>query len=196
MFVVGLTGGIASGKSTVATLFSAQGITVIDADHVSREVVAKGSSTLKSIVKHFNETVLNKQGELDRQALRQRIFADEAERQWLENLLHPLIRERMMSTAEASQSPYTIAMIPLLVETLPNPILNRILVVDCDEEQQIQRLMQRDTITLTEAETILQAQASRKERLAHADDVIENTSDTSALKTQVTQLHEKYLLLA
>ena len=196
VYRIGLTGGIASGKSTVANLFAALGITIIDTDLLAREVVAPGSVLLPRIAGHFGADVLQKDGSLDRAALRSRVFANPAERQWLERLTHPAIRELTDKRCESATSDYVIVAIPLLVETAGAERFDRVLVVDCSPEIQLARLQARDGTTRAEAQRMLAAQATREQRLAVADDVITNDGDLAALREQVEKLHRQYLKLA
>jgi dephospho-CoA kinase len=192
-FRVGLTGGIASGKSTVANLFAGLGVTIIDTDVIAREVVAPGSPLLPKIAGHFGRDVLAADGSLDRRALRQRVFADPAERQWLEQLTHPEIRRLTDERSDAAPGPYSIVAIPLLVETGGKDRFDRVLVVDCAPELQIARLQARDGSTRAQAEAALAAQVSRADRLAVADDVIHNDGDIAHLRDQVEKLHRAYV---
>jgi len=193
---IGLTGGIASGKSTVANLFAALGVPIVDTDLLSREVVAPGSPLLREISAHFGGQLLATDGSLDRQELRARIFADPAEREWLEALLHPAIRELTDARCRAASGPYVIVAIPLLVETRGERRFDRVLVVDCDPELQLARLTARDGTTREEARRVLAAQATREARLAVADDVIHNDGDLAALRDQVEKLHRQYVAAA
>ena len=195
-FRVGLTGGIASGKSTVANLFAALGITIVDNDVLAREVVAPGSPLLPQIAAHFGPEVLAADGSLDRAALRKRVFADPAERQWLERLTHPVIRQLTDERSAAAPGPYSIVAIPLLVETGSKDRFDRVLVVDCEPEVQLARLQARDGMTRAQAESMLAAQVSRAERLAVADDVIRNDGDIAHLRDQVERLHRSYVAAA
>lgn len=195
MLIIGLTGGIGSGKSTVAKLFSDLGIEILDADEFSRRVVQPGTPGLTAIVSHFGEAILNANKELDRRKLRDKIFQQPEERQWLEHLLHPLIRQAMRERLTEVKSPYCIMMIPLLIESKPNELINRVLVVDAPEELQIKRAIARDQISRTECEAIMKSQAMRQQRLAFADDVIDNSKDLDYLKQQVEKLHARYKLL-
>ncbi len=192
-FRVGLTGGIASGKSTVANLFSALGITIVDTDVLAREVVAPGSALLPKIAAHFGQEVLAPDGSLDRRALRQRVFADPAERLWLEQLTHPEIRRLTDERSDSAPGPYSIVAIPLLVETGGKDRFDRILVVDCEPSVQLARLQARDGMTRAQAEAMLAAQVSREARLAVADDVIRNDGDLAHLRDQVEKLHRAYV---
>jgi dephospho-CoA kinase len=196
MLVIGLTGGIGSGKTTVAKLFAERGITVIDTDQLARDVTKIGQPALKEIAEQFGTNILQSDGGLNRTALRRIIFTDDAKRIWLEKLLHPLIRAEMKRQAEAATSPYVIAVIPLLLETEPNPLINRILIIDAPEAEQIKRTCFRDNTTTEEVTKILQSQVSRKERLARADDIITNDGVVNDLKSQVDRLHGFYSALA
>ena len=195
-FRIGLTGGIACGKSTVANLFVALGVTLVDTDLLAREVVEPGSPLLGEIARHFGAQVLQKDGSLDRAILRQRVFANPAERQWLEQLTHPAIRELTDARCEAATGPYVMVAIPLLVETRGAARFDRVLVVDCEPELQLARLQARDGMTREQAQRMLAAQATREQRLAVADDVILNNGDIAALRDQVEKLHGQYSVAA
>jgi dephospho-CoA kinase len=194
-FRIGLTGGIACGKSTVANLFAALGVTIVDTDLLAREVVAPGSPLLDEIGRRFGPEVLQKDGSLDRTALRARVFANPAERQWLEQLTHPAIRDLTDARCESATGPYVMVAIPLLVETAGAKRFDRVLVVDCDPELQLARLQARDGATREQAARMLAAQATREQRLAVADDVIQNDGDIANLRDQVEGLHRQYLSL-
>jgi len=196
MYVVGLTGGIASGKSTVANEFSRLGIELVDADQVARQLVEPGAAALKQIAGRFGRQILLADGSLDRKALRHRVFADEGHKAWLDALLHPLIREQMARQLAACRSPYALLVVPLLVETGFTDMTDRVLLVDVDESIQIARTMARDRVSREQAEQILAAQASRKQRLAAADDVLHNSGSLEQLHREVAQLHLRYLQLA
>lgn len=196
MYSVGLTGGIASGKSTVAGLFAQHGVTIIDADIIAREVVLPGERAYDSIIAYFGKNIVDTDKVIDRAKLRQIVFNHSEKRIWLEKLLHPLIRNKMIACSLKATSPYCIHVIPLLIETLPHPEINRILVVDVSVETQIKRLRVRDNVDETMITNLLQAQISRNERLAHADDIILNEDDLAALADAVEKLHEQYLRLA
>ena len=193
---IGLTGGIASGKSTVAGRFSELGIPVIDADESSRFVVAAGQPGREAVVARFGEDVLKADGELDRRALRQLIFADPQKRRDLEAILHPLIRADMERRAMQAVGPYIILEIPLLVEGGARDRVDRVLVVDADEATQLQRLMARDEESLESARAILAAQTNRAMRLKAADDVLVNSGTVRELRQAVDGLHQRYLRLA
>ena len=198
MFIVGLTGGIGSGKSTIAQQFVELGITCIDADLTAREVVQPGEPALDAISKHFGETILLADGSLDRRKLREEIFANPLAREWLNELLHPLIRQRMLHQCQQADSPYCILMVPLLFENNLQSLVQRTLVIDVDEATQIRRTMQRDKTTKEQVKAIIAAQYSRQQRLTLADDVIINTDDVTSEQRQsrVISLHQTYLLLA
>ncbi|MFT7684209.1 MAG: dephospho-CoA kinase [Moritella dasanensis] len=195
MYVVGLTGGIASGKTTVADLIANEGINLVDADIVAREVVAIGSEGLKQISAHFGELILRDDGSLNRVLLREKIFSDNANKQWLNNLLHPMIRAELLAQLAASDSPYTVLVVPLLVENKLTTLCDHVLVVDVDEQVQIQRTIARDNVSEQQAKAILQSQATREQRLAAADSVIVNNDRQQVIK-DVAVLHQKFLELA
>lgn len=191
-FRVGLTGGIASGKTTVARLFEALGVPVIDTDVLARDVVAPGEPLLAKIAERFGAKVLAADGSLDRAALRSVVFSDAAARTDLEQLTHPAIRTRLEALSAAAGGDYQIHVIPLLVETQGRKNVDRVLVVDCSEELQIRRLQARDGSSLEQARAILAAQTSRAARLAIADDVIVNDGELAPLRDQVAALHLRY----
>ena len=194
-WILGLTGGIGSGKSAVAQAFNARGIHTVDADHAARWVVEPGRPALNSIVEHFGQDILQADGALNRAALRQAIFADPAQRRWLEGLLHPLIRQEIIDALARAESPYAILVSPLLIESGQSQLTQRILVVDTPEQLQIERTMARDGSPLEQVNAIMSAQASREERLRHAHDVLKNDRDLDWLEEQVEQLHQTYLTL-
>ncbi|MBT8099151.1 MAG: dephospho-CoA kinase [Gammaproteobacteria bacterium] len=193
---IGLTGGIASGKSTVADIFEGLGASVIDTDVIAREVVKPGEQALEKIRDEFGDDVINDSGGLDRSAMRRIVFGDDDARKRLEGILHPLIRDRTMAAARTAGGAYQVIVVPLLVESPLQQFVDRIVVVDCDERVQIQRLMARDAESEGQARRILAAQSSREERLKIADDVVMNDSDLTATVEQVQKLHESYLRLA
>lgn len=195
-FVVGLTGGIASGKTTVADLFAKKQITLVDADIVAREVVAIGTPGLIQIAKYFGSTILLESGELNRPKLRELIFADDDNKKWLNNLLHPLIHNELLRQLSESRSTYTLLVAPLLVENNLMAICDHILVVDVAESLQLERTVQRDKVSEAQVKSILASQASREQRLAVADSVIINNGSLSALQSKVDKLHQKFLELA
>ena len=195
-FRVGLTGGIASGKSTVADMLARLGAVVIDTGIIAREVVAPGSPALAEIRHVFGDGLIDASGGLDRRAMRQRIFADEAARRSLESILHPRIRAEALRQSAEGGGPYQVIVVPLLTGSELAAAMDRILVVDCDEATQIRRLLKRDTETEDQARAILAAQASREDRLAIADDVVGNDGSLGELEENVAKLHQKYLELA
>lgn len=197
MFTVGLTGGIGSGKSTIAECFAAHGVPVIDTDVVSHELTAPGGAALVAIRAAFGGSVMRADGSLDRATLRRRVFSDASARHQLEAILHPRIRQIVAQTLATLMAPYALIVIPLLVETGGyRDVLNRVLVVDCPEDLQIARVMARNGLAQDEVKAILAAQAGRAARLAAADDVILNTATPAALETEVAALHQRYLALA
>jgi dephospho-CoA kinase len=193
---VGLTGGIASGKSTVSALFAALGVPVIDTDQIARDVVAPGTPLLARVLERFGAQLLSASGELDRRALRERVFADAAERAELEALMHPAIMAELGRRAELAGGAYQILVIPLLVEHNLKSAVDRVLLVDCDPDLQLRRVQVRDGVTLAQAQAVLAAQASRAARLSSADDVIHNDGDLQRLREQVETLHARYGTLA
>lgn len=194
--VVGVTGGIGCGKSTICREFAALGAPVVDTDEVAREVVAPGTAGLAAIVERFGKDILTGDGTLDRRRLRSIVFADESSRLWLESLLHPLIRARTAEHVRASAFAYCLVCIPLLVERGGGNRVDRVLVIDCPPETQIARVMARDKLTAPEVEAIMRTQATRAERLAAADDVIENIGDVETVRPAIRALHRQYLDLA
>lgn len=195
-YTVALTGGIGSGKSTVADEFAHLGVTVIDADIIARQVVEPGTPALLTIAERFGPQMLNDDGCLNRRRLRERIFAHSEDKAWLNALLHPLIQQETRRQMQASTSPYLLWVVPLLVENRLTDKADRVLVVDVPKETQIERTMRRDGVSREHAEHILAAQATREQRLAAADDVIENMGSADAVASHVARLHEKYLMLA
>jgi dephospho-CoA kinase len=192
---IGLTGGIASGKSTVAERFTELGVPVIDADVAARVVVEPGKPALAEVIKRFGTGVVDKHGELDRRALRTLVFADPGLRRDLESILHPRIRAYMEESAAAAIGPYVVMAIPLLVEAGSRSQVDRILVVDVDESVQLRRLVARDVISMEQARSILASQATRSARLAAADDVLPNAGSIMDLRRHVDVLHTRYLQL-
>lgn len=193
---IGLTGGIASGKSTVASMFAELGVPVIDTDVIAREVVRPGSPALAEIRAEFGTGVIKPDGSLDRPAMRKLVFSDDSGRRRLEQILHPRIRQETRRQAEAAGGPYQLIVVPLLVESSLRSFVDRVLVVDCTEATQIQRLLERDAESEEQARRMLAAQATRAARLAIADDVIDNGGDIGETRAGVQALHEKYLALA
>jgi dephospho-CoA kinase len=195
-FRVGLTGGIASGKSTAAKFFGALGVPILDSDQIARDVVEPGQPPLERLVERFGPGILTPDGHLDRPALREIVFSDPRARADLEALTHPAIGAAMEAQSAAAGGPYQILVIPLLVEKNLAAHVDRVLVVDCDEALQVRRLHQRDGSTPEQVEAILRAQAPRAARLKAADDVIHNDAGMGAVRTQVAALHARYLELA
>ena len=193
---VGLTGGIASGKSTAAKFFGALGVPILDSDQIARDVVEPGQPPLERLVERFGPKILTPDGHLDRPALRDIVFSDPKARADLEALTHPAIGAAMEARSAAAGGPYQILVIPLLVEKNLAAHVDRVLVVDCDEALQIRRLRDRDGSTPEQVQAILKAQAPRAARLKAANDVIHNDSDMSAVRDQVAALHARYLELA
>ncbi len=193
---IGLTGGVASGKSTVADLFAREGVPIIDTDVIAREVVEPGRPALAEIVQEFGRGILDEQGQLHRRRLRNLVFQDDKRRQTLERILHPRIREETRLRAATAGGPYQVIVVPLLAESPMKAEMDRILVVDVSEETQLERLLQRDAESELQARRMIAAQASREDRLAIADDVIDNSGTLEATADQVQRLHRKYLELA
>ncbi len=196
VFRVGLTGGIASGKSTAAKFFGALGVPILDSDQIARDVVEPGQPPLERLVERFGASILTADGHLDRPALRDIVFSDPRARADLEALTHPAIGAALEARSATAGGPYQILVIPLLVEKHLGSQVDRVLVVDCDETLQISRLRSRDGSTLEQVRSILDAQASRSTRLKAANDIITNEADMSAVQNQVATLHARYLALA
>jgi dephospho-CoA kinase len=194
--VIGLTGGIASGKSLVGAMFVKLGAALVDTDVVAREVVALGEPGLAAVAAKFGRAVLLPSGELNRPALRSLVFADDAKRLALESILHPLIRSRTRMKLSQLEAPYALVAVPLLVETSFGELVERILVVDCPESMQLERLMRRDAIPKPEALAMVRAQVDRATRLKAAHDVVDNSGTPDATRRQVEILHRRYLDLA
>ena len=194
MLKVGLTGGIGCGKSTAVDAFRVLGVPIVDADKIAKDIVKPGQQALKEIVETFGDEILLDSGELDRALLKQKIFSDSKTLEKLEVILHPKIREeirRQISTFNAE--PYVIVDIPLLVEKKYQEMFDRVIVVDCFSHQQIERVNLRDNMTEADIKTIVNTQAKRKERLAFATDVLDNTDDVDTLRAQIKNLHKKFL---
>ena len=195
-YVVGLTGGIGSGKSTVADVFAQLGADSIDADLLAREVVEPGSATLSRIAEHFGDSIIMEDGSLHRQALRGIVFSDALEKDWLENLLHPLIAELMKSRISDCSSPYCLLVSPLLLETGQQQLADRILVVDVSKATQLARTLLRDRGDPDTINAIIASQIDRQQRLQKADDILDNEAGLDELNAGVRRLHQKYLRLA
>jgi dephospho-CoA kinase len=194
-WILGLTGGIGSGKSAAAQCFVDLGVHLVDADHAARWVVEPGRPALAQIAEHFGPSVLQADGTLNRSAMRELIFKDPQQRVWLESLLHPLIREEIRQYLARAESAYAILVSPLLLETSQHQMVQRVLVIDVPESVQIERTVLRDKTNQEQVRAILKAQASRDERLSRADDVIVNDRDPAWLKSEVERLHHYYLTL-
>jgi len=196
MYTLGITGGIASGKSVVADYFAEYGITIVDADIAARIVVEPGTPALKKIAAHFGSHLIGSNAKLDRAGLRKIVFENDAERKWVEELLHPLINDEIVMQLAAAESAYAILVSPLLLESNQTNLVDRILLVEASEQLQISRAMTRDTAREAQIKAILASQMSPEERRSLADDIINNESDLDSLKKQVHALHTKYLNLA
>lgn len=194
--LIGLTGGIASGKSAVAEIFAQLGAPVLDTDQIARDVVEPGTLTLARLVAEFGTEILDANGRLDRARMRARVFADPEQRKRLEAITHPAIREELAARAQRAQGPYQIHVIPLLVESGRADLYDRVLLVDTSEEAQLKRLLARDGSSQEQARQILAAQASREDRLDAADDVIVNTGTLQDLQQFVQTLHRNYTVLS
>jgi len=192
--IIGLTGGIGSGKTAVSDIFEELGIGVVDADLASRVVVEKGRPSLEEIAKHFGQGILTEEGELDRAKLREIIFNSDEEKNWLESLLHPAIAKQIQDELKASSSPYTILVSPLLLETNQKDFCNKVLVVDVPVETQIERTLKRDDVSLEQVHSIIKAQISRDKRLELADEVIVNDKSLEDLQLAVSKLHQQFIL--
>lgn len=195
-YIVALTGGIGSGKSTVANAFAALGVPLVDADVIAREVVEPGSPALRAIAQRFGPAVLNADGSLDRAALRARIFSDPEEKAWLNGLLHPLIKRQTEQQLRSARAPYVLWVVPLLIENNLQQRADRVLVVDVAREVQIARTLSRDGVSREQVENILAAQVPRQRRLACADDIIDNSGRPEEITDRVATLHRRYLALA
>jgi dephospho-CoA kinase len=193
---IGLTGGIASGKSLVSSAFEALGVPVMDADFAARAIVEPGTPALKAIVQRFGAAILQADGSLDRRALRARVFSDGSQRRQLEAITHPAIRQYLRDWRDAQITPYCVLAIALLVEGSSRALVDRVLVVDVPESVQLARLIQRDGVEETLARRMIAAQASRAQRLAAADDVIVNDGSPESARLEVAKLHQQYLELA
>ncbi len=196
MLKVGLTGGIGSGKSTVCRLFADLGVPVVDADVIARQLVEPGQIALVKLTETFGSAILNSDGTLNRAGLRQKVFSDSDAKQRLDSIMHPLIYQKISDTVETLSHSYCIIAIPLLAETRKSDTVDRVLVVDCPLETQLKRVLARDPLSREQAEAIIATQATRQQRLALADDVIDNSNSPSRLAEQVKSLHNSYISLA
>lgn len=194
-FCVGLTGGMGAGKSTVAARFASHGVAVIDTDVISRQLTSAGGAAMAAILAAFGPDVVGADGALNRPVMRARVFSNPADRQTLEAILHPLIRENAARSLALAKAPYAVLVVPLLAENLSayRDLVDRVLVVDCDEEEQIRRISTRPTMNEAEARAMLAAQCSRTTRLRIADEVLDNRGDLAMLTAQIDKLHQKYL---
>lgn len=195
-FIVGVTGGIASGKSTVAEGFAALGVPIIDTDVLAREVVALNTPALEAITKQFGPSILQADGQLNRAALRDIIFSDEAARTTIESITHPAILQRMLAEIASVHAPYVLVLVPLLIEQGWDSLVDRILVVDVPEHIQVKRLIERDQLSAEQAEAMINSQTDRLTRLGKADDVIDNQDTLDQLAAVISSLHTHYLTLA
>ncbi|CAM4468228.1 MAG: Dephospho-CoA kinase [Legionellaceae bacterium] len=196
MLKIGLTGGIACGKTTVSHFFKQLGIPIIDTDIIAHELTAMNTSCYHKIINHFGEKMVNPDNSLNRRLLRQIIFSNKAEKEWLESFLHPLIYKEIQERVSLLDTPYCLLVIPLLLEKQWTNSVDRILVIDIPEDIQIQRIQARDKVSAMDAQLILQNQLSRKKRLEAANDIISNNNDMIALEKKVKKLHQFYLKLA
>ena len=196
MLIIGLTGGIGSGKSAASEHFERMGIIVVDADIVAREVVEPGCPALAKIASHFGDDILLASGSLDRPRLRQLIFKSKEQKIWLESLLHPIIRDEIIHQLKTSTSPYTLLVSPLLFETKQHELVNRSLLIDAPKALQIERASQRDDVTRNQIETIIASQMTRECKIEKADDTILNDNDLGALQQEVERYHTHYLELS
>ncbi|MEW9808900.1 MAG: dephospho-CoA kinase [Candidatus Symbiodolus clandestinus] len=193
--IIAVTGGISSGKTTVAELFTALKVPIIDSDQLAHQLVARGTTALASIVEQFGQKALLANGSLSRCYLRQLLINDASAKNWIEELLHPLIYQESWRRLNNLTAPYVLWMVPLLIEKGWQVGTQRVLVIDCAVKQQLVRLMQRDQLTCQQAKALLRLQCKRRYRLAAADDIIDNSGSFSGLLPQVTQLHQNYLVL-
>ena len=194
--IVGLTGGIGSGKSAAANFFQNEGITVIDADDLSREVIEEGTPGFASIVEYFGSKIIDSDGSINREHLRKEVFDDDKKKKLLESIIHPLVRELMVKKIAASKSPYSIVMVPLIFETNSMSNYNRILVIDCDPKIQLERAMLRDNNSKAQIQKIMDSQCSREERISIANDIIPNNDSLENLKIRSIAMHKFYLGLS
>ena len=194
--IVGLTGGIGSGKSAAANFFQNEGITVIDADGLSREVIEEGTPGFASIVEYFGSKIIDSDGSINREHLRKEVFDDDKKKKLLESIIHPLVRELMVKKIAASKSPYSIVMVPLIFETNSMSNYNRILVIDCDPKLQLERATLRDNNSKAQIQKIMNSQCSREERISIANDIIPNNDSLENLKIRSIAMHKFYLGLS
>ena len=195
-YIVALTGGIGSGKTTVANEFAKLGVPLVDADVIARQVVEPNTPAIMSIAQHFGQNVINHDGSLNRGYLRTVVFSKPEEKMWLNALLHPLIQQETQKQLQQANYPYVLWVVPLLIENKISHLADRVLVVDVTREEQIERTIKRDDTNLEHVINILNAQASREERLSYADDIITNHTNNTELPNRVAELHKQYLALA
>ncbi|WP_369311940.1 dephospho-CoA kinase [Providencia rettgeri] len=195
-YIVALTGGIGSGKTTIANEFAKLGVPLVDADVISRQVVEPNTPALEAIRSHFGNKIISLDGTLNRGLLREIIFSNPDEKKWLNALLHPLIQQETQKQLNQANYPYVLWVVPLLIENNNSHLANRVLVVDVTPEEQIQRTIKRDNISLEQIRNILEAQASREKRLSYADDIITNYTKDTDIQDKVANLHKQYLTLA
>lgn len=196
-FIVGLTGGIGSGKTTIANIFAKHGVTIVDADIIARDVVSIDSPALSHISEHFGSDFIQADGQLNRVLLRKQIFSNDADKLWLNNLLHPMIRAKLIKQIKDAQSPYCLLVAPLLIENNLTSLVNRVLVIDVSEATQINRTTKRDNNSVKQVKSIIASQASRKIKQSHADDLLNNESNSlPEIEESVLKLHQTYLTLA
>ncbi|MCW2255493.1 dephospho-CoA kinase [Providencia alcalifaciens] len=195
-YIVALTGGIGSGKTTVANEFAKLGIPLVDADIIARQVVEPGSAAFNTISNRYGTDIIHSDGSLNRQRLRDIIFSDTREKKWLNALLHPLIHQKTQQQLQQSNNPYVLWIVPLLFENNLSHLADRVLVIDVTPEEQISRTVERDNVSEEQVANILKAQSSREYRLAHADDVITNHNGELNISDKVAKLHERYITLA
>jgi len=195
-YIVALTGGIGSGKSTVASAFAARGAAIVDADIIAREVVQPGAPALEALSQRFGKQIIHSDGSLNRPLLREKIFNNNEDKQWVNNLIHPLVHARTLQFFSETSAPYILWVVPLLVENGLQSKADRVLVVDVTLEIQLSRTMKRDSVSLQQAQQIISAQVSRSQRLAYADDIIDNNGAPDTIGSRVDVLHNCYLKLA
>ncbi|NMP27766.1 dephospho-CoA kinase [Rahnella sp. SAP-1] len=195
-YIVALTGGIGSGKSTVANAFGRLGVPLIDADIIARQVVEPGTPALAALVERFGKQIIENDGSLSRRHLREIIFSNTTEKQWVNQLLHPLIQAETQRLMQTASTPYVLWVVPLLIENGLQARANRVLVVDVSEDVQLSRTISRDGVSRQQAENIIAAQVSRQQRLACADDIIDNNGGPETIEPRVASLHSRYLQLS
>jgi len=195
-YIVALTGGIGSGKSTVANAFAARGVAIVDADIIAREVVQPGAPALEILAQRFGKQIIHSDGSLNRPLLREKIFNNGEDKQWVNNLIHPLVHARTLQLFSETSAPYILWVVPLLVENGLQCKADRVVVVDVTPEIQLSRTVKRDSVSLEQAQKIISAQVSRSQRLAYADDIIDNNGAPDTIESRVEALHNCYLKLA